>query len=364
MPPSRRGGPRGPRQGKKPEQADERLWEDLARFVGLALERDELEPFGLPPDEAADLLLAAPAGADPVDAIAPQVASLERASAAADLLERLRDAPGLDGGERRAVDAASRLARDCVDDGALPDHPFWELFLAASLQRALTTGALLGLLLLPALDLEWVERAIARALAAPDVRRALEAAGATPPSDAHEAAELLGQLAVDDDDALPALGTDAALHLLRARHAVLSGQGEQLLASGVSPEQQRDLLARVEEAARADLTPELAAAVRRDALRLVETLREASPDDRAALVAVFLALAAPDPPHENQLLRGLLARALASPFLPEDEEELAVAVWADPNDRAALDAYERHLRARSPERADRVARFLRLASGT
>jgi hypothetical protein len=334
------------------------VWEDLARFVALALERDALEPFGLPPDEAADLLLAAPPGADPVDALAPQVASVERASAAADLLEGLREAPGLDGGDRRAVGAAAQLARDCADDGALPDHPFWELLLAVSLQRALTTGALLGLLLLPALDLEWVERAIARAVAQPEVTRALEAAGATPPADAHQAAELLGQLAVDDDDALPALGTDAALHLLRARHRVLAGEAEELLAQGISPEQQRGLLVRVEEAARADLTPELALAVRRDALRLVEASRAAAPDDRAALVAVFLTLCAPDPPHENQLLRGLLARALSSPLLPEDEEELAVAVWADPDDRAALGAYEAHLRARAPERADRVARYV------
>ncbi|MBX3467252.1 MAG: hypothetical protein KF878_10190 [Planctomycetes bacterium] len=97
----------------------------------------------------------------------------------------------------------------------------------------------------------------------------------------------------------------------------------------------------------------------RDEARTPSSASSASaPPDRPPLAALWLALAAPDPPHEHQLLRGLLGRALVEPLLPEDEEPLAVAVWADPNDRAALDAYERHLRAAGAvARADRVRRY-------
>ncbi|MCO5172101.1 MAG: hypothetical protein M9894_37860 [Planctomycetes bacterium] len=347
------GGGRG--RGPAPRRDDEREWQDLERFVALAVEADALEGFGLDPDEAAGLLLAAPAG-DPVDALAPQVASLERARAAHDLLRALlRVSPGDAGLDRHAVAAATRLASDCVRDGALPDHPFWEVYLAASLQRALTTGALLDRLLLPELDPDWVAGAVDRALARDDVRAALAAAGASAPADARAAADLVAGLAAEDDPALPPLGTDAVLHLLRLRHALLSGEAGALLSEGLGDQRRAALAARVEEAARADLTPALRDEARDAVRRLLEA---AAPPDRPALGALWLTLAAPDPPHEHQLLRGLLGRALVEPLLPEDEEPLAVAVWADPGDRAALEAYERHLRAAGAEaRAERVRRY-------
>ncbi|MBX3467253.1 MAG: hypothetical protein KF878_10195 [Planctomycetes bacterium] len=160
---SRRG-----RQGGGPGRDDDREWQDLERFVAQAVEVDALEGFGLDPDEAADLLLSAPAG-DPIDALAPRVASPARARAADALLRGLR-APALD---RQAVAAAAHLASDCVRDGALPDHPFWEVYLAASLERALATGAVLDRLLLPELDPDWLAGAIGRALARDDARAAL-----------------------------------------------------------------------------------------------------------------------------------------------------------------------------------------------
>lgn len=326
--------------------------------MALTLEADALEPFGLDAEEAAELLLDAPGGQDPVDALAPRVASLERARAAADVLARTRDDPTLDARDRRALATTLRLCRDCVDDGALPDHPFWEVLLAASLQRALTTGAVFERLLMPALDLDWVAGAIARALAAPDARAALQAAGGAVPDDPAAAAARLGDL-VQDDDALPPLGTDAALHLLRVRHEVLSDEGERLLAEGLGAERRRDLEARLDAAARADLQADVLEEVRAAALRLLEaTLGQQAPREaREGLGALYLTLAAPDSPADNQLLRGLLAQALTRPLLPEDEEALAVAVWADPGDRAALEAYERHLRPGAPARAERVRRY-------
>lgn len=342
---SRRG-----RQGGGPGRDDDREWQDLERFVAQAVEVDALEGFGLDPDEAADLLLSAPAG-DPIDALAPRVASPARARAADALLRGLR-APGLD---RQAVAAAARLASDCVRDGALPDHPFWEVYLAASLERALATGAVLDRLLLPELDPDWLAGAIGRALARDDARAALAEAGAEVPADPAAAADLVADLAAADADALPPLGTDAVLHLLRLRHEVLAGEAAALLEGGLGPAGREALAARVDAAARADLTPALRDEARDGVLGL---LRAAAPADRPPLAALWLALAAPDPPHEHQLLRGLLGRALVEPLLPEDEEPLAVAVWADPNDRAALDAYERHLRAAGAvARADRVRRY-------
>ncbi len=367
MPPSGRGPGRGgrgrgrgpqPRRGRGApagggQQPDERVWEDLQRFAALALEADALEAFGLPPDEAADLLLEAPAGADPVDALAPRIASLERARAAADLLARTRDDPALGPAERRAAAAALRLAQDCIDDGALPDHPLWEVLLGVSLHRALATGAVFERLLSSGLDLDWAASAIARAAADPAAREALAAAGGRVPDDPAAAAERLGDL-VQEEELLPALGTDAILHLLRARHEVLLGEGEALLAEGLTPARREALAARLDAAARADLTPEVVAEVRDATLAL---LRAAAPADRDAYAALFLTAAAPVPPHENQLLRGLQGEALRHPFLTGDEEDLAVAVWADPLDRAALEAYERHLRARTPARAERVRRY-------
>lgn len=351
-----RGGRKGPareHRGGAP-QDDEQAFRDLERFLALVLEADALEPFGVDPEEAADLLFDAPAGTDPIDALAPRVASGGRAERSAELLEGLaRDprAAGIDPRDQRALSAAARLARDAADDGGLPDHPFWEVLLAASLQRAIATGTLFGRFVLPALDLDWAAAAIARALADPGVVRRLTAAGLRPPADAAGAVEGLGELAADEEEALPALGTDAVLHLLRERHRMLSKDAERVHAEGLGADLRRDLEARADAACRADLTPELAAAAQEDALKLAL----ATGGDGA--LAAFLALAAPGPPHENQLLRGLAARALRDPLLPEAEEELAVAVWADPEDQAALAAYEQHLRPRSCVRAERVKRY-------
>src|SRR5690606_23547198 len=154
---------------------------------------------------------------------------------------------------------------------------------------------------------------------------------------------------------LPTPGTDAILHLLRVRHDALASLADEVLAQGLSDERRRALEERLDAAARADLTPEGADEVRAATLALVRGAKGAEQEGFAAL---FLVAAAPVPLHDNQLLRGLQAEALRSPSLPPDEEPLAVAVWADPLDRAALAAYERFLRAGAPTRADRVRRYL------
>lgn len=347
----------------RPKDPQAELEQHLDRFMELALEHEALEEFGFDADAFLPAALGrgggvnvVPPGGDLADVVVPRVASAE---VAAGLREALAGAHEVFQAEKRpqkdmmALFAAIAVAEDAIQEGAEEDHPLWALAFDCTFARALGGGGLLA----AALDdparrpsKEAVAAAFSKALEDEALRASL---GPNPPA----AAELVEWLleTLDDPELLPALPPEVVLHGLQATHRVAMDLGQRLGKEGPTPSIVRDLEAAAAAAYAADPVGDLVPAIARDVVDALSA--EGSGEERAPLQAMLVALRA-WPAAESPLLRRAWGASIASPAVDdEDEEELAGAVWSDPDDAAALAALEAHLKEKTPARAERLARF-------
>jgi hypothetical protein len=131
---------------------------------------------------------------------------------------------------------------------------------------------------------------------------------------------------------------------------------DQVHALGPNAALLADLEALVEEAYGRDVDAGLAASLRGELEQVLVAHRGEPIEETEPLVAMLVALTA-SPPQDDPLLRRVHARTLFAPAIEdEDEEALAIEVWGDVEDDAALAALERGL-AEEPARAARVAAY-------
>lgn len=350
--------------GGRPKDPQAELEQHLDRFMELALEHEALDEFGFDPEAFLPAALGrgggvnvVPPGGDLADVVVPRLAGAEAAAA---LREALAGAHEVFQAERRpqrdmlALFAAIAVAEDAVESGAEEDHPLWALAFDCTFARALGGGGLLA----AALDAparrpskEAVAALYAKTLEADAELRA--SLGANPPSADELASWLLETL--DDPELLPALPPEVVLHGLLATHRVATDLGQRLGKEGPTPAIVRDLEELAAAAYAQDPVGELAPAIARDVADALKA--EGSGEERAPLQAMLVALRA-WPAAESPFLKLAWGTSIGAPAVADqEEEELAGAVWSDPDDASALAALEAHLKESAPNRAARVARF-------
>jgi len=362
----------------------ERLLVHLQRLSQLLAMVETLQPARLPVSRLVPELLAIPP---------EEIAALPEAQRPQKIRERILGKladPSTARAASIAFDATLSQAREQADRFALLAgktfidswrrtgdkahlNPAWEAIFGISLLDAIFEGHLLAQIVRDSwkVDEAGAGRAFAKALAKTEVASELEQLGL----DERDPQALAKRYAAQarDEGTTFLLGFDAVLHLVRANANFASANVKVLLANGATAEMRTAALEAFDRSYKDDITKRLTDDLANEISRQLQALAkgeapappkakdEGSPDEakRASLVALTTLRALPA--EENALLRNtyLGSFEIYKTVAPQEELPFIRRVWAEPEDRWALEEYRRFLlERRNAHRADRVRRYL------